>query len=245
MNRLQTVLAITATAVVVGGTTATASSLITSKNIQDGSIQNRDIRPGVITMSRLKASTQKLIRDGLVQPVSGGGSGSGPAGPSGPKGDKGATGDDGAKGAKGNKGDKGARGPKGAKGDTGPRGPKGPKGDKGATGPRGPKGNKGDKGDKGDTGATGPAGGLSDYSTHVNNPAPNTNPDKAVSVDCPAGTVVIGGGAQIKTTSSQDRGAFLVSSTPVGNSWLAEAEATSTVTFSWSVTAHVICAKKG
>lgn len=227
---MKTVLACVATALIVGATTATAASLITSDDIQNGSIQNRDIRPGVITMSRLKASTQKLIRDGLVQPVSGGGSGSGPAGPPGPKGDKGATGDDGAKGAKGNKGDKGSRGPKGAKGDTGPRGPKGP---------------KGNKGDKGDTGATGPAGGLSDYSTHVNNPAPNTNPDKAVSVDCPAGTVVIGGGAQIKTTSSQDRGAFLVSSTPVGNSWLAEAEATSTVTFSWSVTAHVICAKKG
>ena len=47
-----------------GGAFATAATLISSKDIKDSSIQNRDIRPGVITMSRLSESTQELIHKG-------------------------------------------------------------------------------------------------------------------------------------------------------------------------------------
>ena len=47
-----------------GGTFAAADSLISSGDIKDKSIQNRDVREGVITMSRLAESTQELIREG-------------------------------------------------------------------------------------------------------------------------------------------------------------------------------------
>ena len=47
-----------------GGTFAAAATLITSKDIKDEGIENRDIRKGVITMSRLSESTQELIRQG-------------------------------------------------------------------------------------------------------------------------------------------------------------------------------------
>ena len=47
-----------------GGRLAAAATLITSKDIKDEGIQNRDIRKGVITMSRLSESTQDLIRQG-------------------------------------------------------------------------------------------------------------------------------------------------------------------------------------
>jgi hypothetical protein len=116
---MKTILACVATALIVGATTATAASLITSKDIQDGSIQNRDIRPAVLTMSRLAPTTQKLIREK-------GSGGGGAPGPQGEKGDKGATGDDGAKGATGSKGEKGDTGAKGSTGATGPEGPRGP-----------------------------------------------------------------------------------------------------------------------
>ena len=54
-------------------TAAVAAALITSDDIQDGSIQNRDIRSGVITMSRLAPTTQDLINAKHL----------GPAGPAG------------------------------------------------------------------------------------------------------------------------------------------------------------------
>ena len=47
-----------------GGSFATAATLLTSKDIKDEGIQNRDIRKESITMSRLSESTQELIRQG-------------------------------------------------------------------------------------------------------------------------------------------------------------------------------------
>ena len=54
-------------ALVGGGAFAAADSLISSSDIKDKTIQNRDVREGVITMSRLAESTQELIREGGVQ----------------------------------------------------------------------------------------------------------------------------------------------------------------------------------
>ena len=71
---------------------AVAASLITSKQIKDGTIQPRD----------LSKNARAAIK--------------GPAGPDGPKGDKGDKGDPGAAGAAGPKGDKGDTGETGAPG---------------------------------------------------------------------------------------------------------------------------------
>ena len=47
-----------------GGAFAAADSLITSSDIKDSSVQNRDVRKGAITMSRLAETTQELINEG-------------------------------------------------------------------------------------------------------------------------------------------------------------------------------------
>ena len=85
-------------ALLIAGGSATAASLITSSDIKDESIQNRDIKKKAITMSRLAQTTQDKINK---------------AGTPGPKGNTGATGAKGDPGAPGPKGDPGAPGPKG------------------------------------------------------------------------------------------------------------------------------------
>lgn len=166
----------------------------------------------------------------------------GPAGPKGDKGDKGGKGDTGARGPQGPKGEEGPRGAHGAKGDDGERGPRGPDGPQGAKGNRGEQGEQGEQGPKGDDGAKG-APGISDYSVHVNAPAPNQNRYKSVQIDCPDGTMALGGGGQVKVPSSNDHGVVLVSSYNRNDGWFAQAEANASVDFDWSVAAHVICAK--
>ena len=65
------------------GGTAFAATVISSKDIKDESIQNRDIDKGVITMNRFAQSTQDKINKAAT-PGPGGGNGSqGPAGPPG------------------------------------------------------------------------------------------------------------------------------------------------------------------
>ena len=89
---------------------AVAASLITSKQIKDGTIQPRDL-----------SKNARAAFKGT----------SGPAGPQGPKGD---TGDKGEPGAQGQRGDKGDPGAQGAKGDKGEPGLKGADGTDGAPG---------------------------------------------------------------------------------------------------------------
>jgi hypothetical protein len=109
-------------ALVVGSTTATAASLITSAQIKNGTIENRDIKRGTIAPSRLSPKLQGLLATLDVQgwPLD---AIIGPRGQEGPKGDRGAKGD---------------TGPRGDTGDTGPRGATGAKGDKGDRGDPGP-----------------------------------------------------------------------------------------------------------
>ena len=64
MSVTKAVILVSVGVLVGGGTFATAATLLTSKDIKDGAIQNRDIRTGAITMSRLSESTQELIREG-------------------------------------------------------------------------------------------------------------------------------------------------------------------------------------
>jgi hypothetical protein len=91
-------------ALAVGGTSATAASLITSDDVRDGSLNNRDVKASTITMSRLAPSTRALIRD---------------PGPQGPPGATGAPGQAGAPGERGAQGEQGAPGTQGAAGASG------------------------------------------------------------------------------------------------------------------------------
>ena len=138
----------------------------------------------------------------------------GDTGASGPKGDTGAVGPKGDTGAVGPKGDTGAAGPTGAVGpqgevgSTGPTGAAGPKGDTGATGPKGDTGATGGTGATGATGPQGPMGlmgplgpqGLPGISGYFIASTPSTtvsvagNSTTSMSVSCPAGKNVIGGG---------------------------------------------------
>lgn len=84
-------------------------------------------------------------------------------------------------------GTRGPAGRPGAPGLTGLRGETGPTGSPGPTGPQGP------QGEKGDPGAPGPRA-LSNYQVEHVDSIPMDQTLKTISIDCPAGTVVLGGG---------------------------------------------------
>ena len=89
----------------LGGTAfGAAKSVITSGDIKDETIQNRDIDKGVITMNRFAQSTQDKINAAGA---------SGPGGAAGSPGAQGPAGPAGATGAQGPAGPQGVQGPKG------------------------------------------------------------------------------------------------------------------------------------
>src|SRR5688572_12147924 len=126
--------------VVLGGSAAAppavraAASLITGKQIKNGSVTGRDVRNSSLTGADVRNETLMAgdFKPGQL-PASAKGE-QGPAGPAGPRGDTGAP---------------GPAGPKGDTGATAPPGPAGPKGDTGATGPSGPPGPKAEHGPSG------------------------------------------------------------------------------------------------
>jgi hypothetical protein len=182
----KTIVACTITAIAVGGGTASAAKLITSKDIADGAIQNRDVAAGAISMSRLSPSVRAAVakagtpgKDGVsgvngkdgasgANGLNGADGAAGAAGAAGEMGIRGAQGVQGVQGAQGDKGDKGDAGARGSQGVAGITGATGAKGDTGATGAKGDTGAAGAKGDtgaagaKGDTGATGATGAKGD-----------------------------------------------------------------------------------
>src|SRR5262245_41630195 len=83
-------------ALVGGGALAAADSLLTSKDIKDGSLENRDIRKGVISQSRLTKGVQEKLDA---------------AGPAGAKGAPGAPGTPGVPGPPGTPGAPGGSAP--------------------------------------------------------------------------------------------------------------------------------------
>lgn len=113
------------------------------------------------------------------------------------------------------------------------------KGDTGPAGPAGPKGDKGDKGDRGPTGLQGPPGisGL----TIVTKTSSSTAGFQGVSINCPAGTRVLGGGGG---TTTPGAGVSVRNSFPLnGNAgWIVVAEAERPGT-GWSYTVDAVCAK--
>jgi hypothetical protein len=103
----KTIIACVAVALVVGSTTATAATLITGKQIKNGTITAQDIKRGSINASRLSS--------GLRERLPAVGAAGRPSIPGAP----GAKGDSGAHGEKGEKGDKGDPGPKHSSGNWG------------------------------------------------------------------------------------------------------------------------------
>lgn len=121
----------------------------------------------------------------------------GPVGPAGPPG---------AQGRDGDQGGPGPPGPKGPPGDVGPPGSPGPPGDPGPQGPQG---------DPGAQGTPGPAGAQLVEGTPVTSvPNPPRNTVVTASASCPAGKVLLGGGAWATTTATQKERVHLMASYP-------------------------------
>ena len=115
----------------IGGTAA-AVSLVTGKQIKDGTVRGRDIGNGSLTGTD--------VADKSLTPADFSGSVQGPAGPQGPGGPKGDSGPQGLAGPKGDPGQPGSAGPQGPKGDKGDKGEQGIQGIPGNVGPQGPAG---------------------------------------------------------------------------------------------------------
>jgi collagen triple helix repeat protein len=168
-----TVLSLIAFSSAVGGTSYAATVL------PAGSVGSTQLKPGAVTSTKLShgaVGLDKVRQHSLVaadfKP------GQLPRGLRGPQGVDGAQ---------------GAQGPAGPAGLTGPQGPSGPRGSQGILGPQGPPGMPGPQGDPGPIGESGPPG-ISQYS-HVSKNKMMAGPNDFVSVTCPPGTKVIGGGA--------------------------------------------------
>ena len=112
----RTIILCALTALVVGGTTATAASLITSKDIADGTIRTRDVKKRAISLNRLSKGVQNMITGASAQSGKPTPAVPGAKGDTGPQGNQGAQGAQGPKGEKGEKGDKGDQGPQGRSG---------------------------------------------------------------------------------------------------------------------------------
>ena len=136
----------------------------------------------------------------------------------------------------------------GPQGSVGPEGPAGPQGEQGMTGPTGL---QGEPGEPGPAGPTGPPGvGLSGLErVRVASPM-DSQSLKTVGADCPAGKIVVGGGASVvgDTPFPTNAIAYLVASTAltrVGSedlgSWFARAGEPVPSDREWQLVATVWC----
>ena len=158
----------------IGGTAA-AVSLVTGKQIKDGTVRGRDVGNGSLTGAD--------VADKSLTAADFGGSVQGPAGPQGPV------------GPTGDSGPQGLAGPKGDPGQPGSAGPQGPKGDKG---------DKGDPGSQGNAGPQGPAG-VSGLQYVVSGVKEVLDEEVGSWwIKCPDGTRAIGGGFSSATTRRGD-----------------------------------------
>ena len=102
------------------GGTAAAVTLVTGKQIKDGTVRGRDVGNGSLTGAD--------VADRSLSPADFSGSVQGPTGPQGPAGPSGPAGSKGDPGPKGDPGQPGREGPQGPQGPQGPTGPTGPAG---------------------------------------------------------------------------------------------------------------------
>ena len=132
--------------------------------------------------------------------------------------------------------------PKGLQGSQGPQGPAGPAGARGEQGPPGPQGTSGLAGPAGAPGAPGAPGvsGLVYVDAYSAFDATNR---KSVTVQCPAGKKVIGGGASTVAVDP-DAPLAIVDSAPLNalNHWYAQAKESAPHGGNWRVVAIALCA---
>jgi Collagen triple helix repeat (20 copies) len=184
--------------VVVTAATAGVKALVTGAQIEDGTIESRDVKNGTL---RLVDLSPLLVGSLLSQ--------GGQKGDPGPKGAPGSQGPPGAQGVPGANGDPGVQG---APGTQGVPGTPGAKGDPGEQGLPGAPGEKGDPGLPGAAGPPGPpgAGGLPQaFVASQAAPPPPINLAQGsfttvVSLDLPAGSFAVSGHVIVTNTSSED-----------------------------------------
>ena len=169
----------------------------------------------------------------------------GPEGPEGPQGERGLVGPEGPQGERGLVGPEGPQGPQGERGPVGPEGPEGPQGERGPVGPEGPEGPQGEQGPVGPEGPPGPEGpagedGVSEYEVVSTSVSVNlgTGQRATVSVACPAGTNVLGGG--VRDASNR---LVLLGTYPVGDTgWEGSFRSEESVVVETTITAYATCA---
>ena len=120
---------------------------------------------------------------------------------------------------------------------------------KGNRGPRGLQGLSGPAGPAGVAGAPGPQGiqgppGISGYQLVEQETASNAVAYKELTVPCPSGKTIIGGGAGIGWGPPHDpaESPRLISSFIFGGGWYGEAQDSSGTVRNWRLIVHVICA---
>jgi Collagen triple helix repeat (20 copies) len=165
----------------------------------------------------------------------------GATGPTGATGTVGATGATGAQGAPGATGAQGPAGPTGAQGTPGPTGAQGPTGTTGTVGGTGPQGPQGVAGPPGPTGPQG-APGISGLQI-VNGAALNTGTaETTVTVTCPSGKKVLGGGYVIHGVVNVDRSVYRASA-PVGDTaWSVTFQDTAAAPNAYALEVRAVCA---
>lgn len=129
----------------------------------------------------------------------------------------------------------------GPQGPEGPEGPQGPQGEQGEQGPQGEQGEQGPQGEQGEPGNI-----TADMVTVVTATSEeNSTTLKSEFVDCPEGTVLIGGGAHAEVVDEVDPGFGVVldSSHPVGNQWFGSAREHTApgTTADWVLSVYAIC----
>jgi hypothetical protein len=120
-----------------------------------------------------------------------------------------------------------------------PAGPKGDKGDSGAPGPQGDAGARGEPGPKGDPGFSG-------REVKIVQSGESSTDSKFVFASCPAGKVIIGGGAHITMAggglATPELALDESDASDSGTTWFAHAHEVVPTAGSWHVTVTAICA---
>lgn len=122
----------------------------------------------------------------------------------------------------------GAQGEQGEPGPAGPPGPPGPQGEQGEPGLPGLPGSQGEQGPPG----------IINRAIMVQQSEANNSSNKTVTVLCPSGYIVMGGGANISSGFNVN----LIDSYPlVTEGWFVRAEADAALNSEWAVAAYAIC----